>query len=388
VILLWLAASALLSGFLFFASRMALERAVREQLQAHLLVTLDEAQFSNAQNRENDQRALQRMGTEINKALRDLVVSRWYSPLQDCAVQVLRIDDVDIVEQSSGKRIAFSLPRNQIEREVVVGATWTPNWPLAVAVCALLGLLFFAIHWFFPQPLSKVHQRWLAYLLERGYGETRALDILCACDKASLDLSSVQLGVLEQLHDAKNGNFAWALTVAGDARVAALEGNALDWFALGLRGSPADLDGALALANAQESVAIDLTGMTLHLRGINVPVSGTPLFYYAWYATARSQGEGWITNPATNRPDMAAGQELIELMSRFQGHARAINDLERTGLKARTLDQNRSKIKDEIVAVLGEKLGAIYLFETSKHPDGVHTRYRLQADSHCIRIVS
>ena len=74
-------------------------------------------------------------------------------------------------------------------------------------------------------------------------------------------------------------------------------------------------------------------------------------------------------------------------MSRYDGHARAINDLERTGLKARTLDQNRSKIKDEIVAILGEELADAYLFETSKHPDGMHTRYRLRVAAHAIRIV-
>ena len=61
----------------------------------------------------------------------------------------------------------------------------------------------------------------------------------------------------------------------------------------------------------------------------------------------RLRGDGSITNPASNRPDPVLGRDLVELMSRYEGHARAINDLERTGLKARTLDQNRSKIKDD-----------------------------------------
>jgi hypothetical protein len=130
--------------------------------------------------------------------------------------------------------------------------------------------------------------------------------------------------------------------------------------------------------------------MTLQLHGLDVPVSGTPLFYYAWYAMARQQeeGKGWITNPATNRPDPAAGRELIKLMSHYDGHARAINDLERAGLKARTLDQNRSKIKDEIVAVLGEELADAYLFEASKHPNGIQMRYRLRVAAHAIKIVN
>lgn len=386
VVLLWLAGSALLSSTLLFGHRWLLEREVRQQLQAHLLLTLDEAQFSNAQNRENDRRALLRMGTEINAALRDMVVNHWYSPLRDCAVQLWRIDDVDIVDAPAGHRFRLRLPRNQIEREVVVGLACAPNWPLAAAVCGLLGLLFIGIHRRFPRPLSRVHQRWLEYLLERGYSETQALDLLRERDQASLTLNATQLACLEQLHDPSLRNFGWALGVAGDARVAALAGAAGDWLVLGLRRNPEDLQGALALANAGDSVEIDLSRMRLALRGVEIPVSGTPLFYYAWYAMARVQGEGWITNPATNRPDVAAGEELIALMSRFHGHARAINDLERTGLKARTLDQNRSKIKDDIVAVLGEKLAATYLFEASKHPDGVHMRYRLPIGAHCIHL--
>ena len=383
----WLLASALLTAVLFLASRMVLEQAIREQLQAHLLLTLDEAQFGNAQDRENDKRALQRMGSELNAALRDMVVTHWYSPQRDCAVQVERIDDVEVMKAPSGRRIAFSLPRNQIEREVVAGVSCSANKWLAAAVCGLLGLLFIAINIISPQPLSRVHQRWLAWLLERGYGEGQAVELLRGYDKADLDLNPAQLAVLEQLHDPGQGNFAAALAAAGDPRVAALAGDAVEWFVLGLRRNPADPEGALALAYLQDAVVIDLNSMNLQLRGLDVPVSGTPLFYYAWYAMARLQGEGWITNPAANRPDTAAGRELIDLMSRYDGHARAINDLERAGLKARTLDQNRSKIKDEIVAELGEQLAESYLFEASKHPDGLHTRYRLRLQGHRIRII-
>ncbi len=128
--------------------------------------------------------------------------------------------------------------------------------------------------------------------------------------------------------------------------------------------------------------------MKLSIRGLNVPISGTPLFYYAWYAMSRLSGDGWITNPASNRPDPVLGRQLVDLMSRFDGHAKAINDLERTGLKARTLDQNRSKIKDDMVAALGEKLARAYLFEASKHPDGIHMRYRLHVDPRHIHIIT
>ena len=79
--------------------------------------------------------------------------------------------------------------------------------------------------------------------------------------------------------------------------------------------------------------------------------------------------------------------EIAALMSAHGGHGRAINDLEQTGLKARTLDQNRNKIKDEIVAVLGEELATKYLFEADRHEDGIHQRYRLRLDAALIDVI-
>ena len=123
------------------------------------------------------------------------------------------------------------------------------------------------------------------------------------------------------------------------------------------------------------------------MRGLPVPLTGTPLFYYAWYARQRQAGEGWVTNPASNRPDLAVGAQIAALMSAHGGHGRAINDLQQAGLKARTLDQNRNKIKDELVAVLGEALATKYLFEVDRHEDGIHQRYRLRLDSDRIEVL-
>jgi hypothetical protein len=178
-----------------------------------------------------------------------------------------------------------------------------------------------------------------------------------------------------------------ALSLVTDARVAALSVEQAHWLLLGLR-CTGTLEEALKIATAENTPEIDLTRMQLLLRGIPVPVSGTPLFYYAWYAFARLRDDGWITNPASNRPDMTAGEQLAALMLRHHGHARAINDLEQSGLKARTLDQNRSKIKDDIVAVLGDVCAEPFLFDVSKHADGVRLRYRLLAEPALIHIAT
>ena len=386
--LLWLLLAALLTIVLFGASQLVLDAAVKDQLRRHLVLTMEESLFSDTQSRETDREGLQRIGKQVNLALQNLVTDRWFSVQRECVVRLQRIDDVIIDGQSVGRTIRFSVPRNQSEREFDVGLLCSRQWWPVIGVIAFLGLLFFVIHRLIPPPLSKAHRQWINYLLERGYPPEKAFQIIRRYDAARLHLGPTQLLCLEHLHDSDAGNFSQMLDVVTDSRVAVLSEQQIDWLLLALRSEPADLERALELACAQDSVLIDLTQMTLSLRGLDVPMSGTPLFYYAWYAMNKISGDGWITNPATNRPDRVAGVQLVELMSRFGGHAKAINDLEQTGLKARTLDQNRSKIKDDIVAVLGEELSATYLFEATKHPDGLHMQYRLSAAAQSIHIVA
>jgi hypothetical protein len=386
--LIWLLLSIFLAVFVFASSRSVLEDAVQEQVRRHLLLTLDESHFSKASSGASDQAALLRFGQQINTVLQHLVVNRWYSPQKECVVRLQRVDDVIIDDEAMRQDMVFSLPRNQIDREIAIGMSCEPNWLVAVAMAGLLGFFFVGIGFILPPPLSKIHRYWINYLLERGYSGTEAFEFMHRYPESSLAMNAAQLACLEQLHDSGRRNFPSVLKVVTDPRVATLKEAGIDWFLLGLRGDPDRVGGALELATAAESLEINLNEMTLSIRGLSVPIGGTPLFYYAWYAMHRLGGDGWITNPASNRPDPVLGQDLVELMSRYEGHARAINDLERTGLKARTLDQNRSKIKDDIVAALGEKLATAYLFEASRHPDGIHMRYRLHVEPHQIRIIS
>ena len=386
--LLWVLLSMLLALFLFSVSQSAVKGVVQDRVRQHLILTLDESHFGDARDRISDQRALQRIGEKINVDMQNLIIDRWFSAQKNCAVRLQRVDDVLIDSALMHSKLSFSLPRNQIEREVLVGLSCSTNWGLAVGISCLLGLLFLAISILLPPPLSEVQRDWIAYLRERGYGDAAAFEIIHSYGTARLSLSPTQLACLEQLHDSKECNFSWVLEAVTDARVAALNKTEVEWLLLGLRNDPGSLDGALNLASVEDSVVIQLNEMKLSVHGMPVPMSRTHLLYYAWYAMSRVEADGWITNPASNRPDKVVGQELGQLMSRYDGHARAIKDLEQTGLKARTLDQNRSKIKEDLVAVLGESLAGKYLFEASKHSDGVRMRYRLRLESGQIRILS
>jgi hypothetical protein len=152
----------------------------------------------------------------------------------------------------------------------------------------------------------------------------------------------------------------------------------MEWLTLGLRRFGLEsLERALQLAGSEDGVQIDLHAGQIRVHGLPVALGKTPLFYYAWYCRQRLAGDGWLTNPASNRPDREEGRRLAEFMWQYGGHGKAISDLEQAGLKAKTLDQNRSKIKDEMVAALGEVLAARYLFDAEKHPDGIRMRYRI-----------
>lgn len=387
----WLALSILLGWLLFAGAGAHLRHSLQEPLEQHLLLTLEESHFSSSDNSVSDQAALARLAQRINESLDGIAHSRWYAPLARCEVGIAKIDDIDVSPSPVGEAIRLSLPRNQVERNVDIGVSCSRNWLPVVLLCLLLGGAFLALQRTLPRPLSGARRYWVNYLLGRGYGEARALEMVSGIDDGALSLDASQRECLELLHDAAQHNFPAALAVASDPRVAGLAPAQLEWLLLGLRGGPAgragDLDAALALANAPDEVVVDLTRATLTVRGLEIPVGITPLFYYAWYARRRLDGEGWVRNPASNRPDARAGRELAALMSAHGGHARAINDLEQAGLKARTLDQNRSKIKDEMVAVLGESLAMNYLFESEKDAGGPHMKYRIRPGRDRLRLL-
>ncbi|GAB5452325.1 MAG: hypothetical protein Hals2KO_26530 [Halioglobus sp.] len=385
---LWLVCSIVLA----FVLREGASRRLSDQLEAplteHLRGAFDESFFSSDENRVNDNRALARVGAQVNRALQNVVRERWYAPRNACAVQLQQVDGVELAAEPAASRLLLTLPRNGVDREVMVGVSCAANLPILFGASALLGALFLAIYLRLPAPLSATHRRFLNDLLGQDYSPDEAFEVVSAYPEIELQLNESQAGLVERLHQPATRNMVQVLELVTDAGVAALTPDQARWFALGYRLCAADKEAALAFARHPDGVEIDLPGRELRVRGWAVPTSATPLFYYAWYALRRLEGDGWVTNPPSNRPDRAAGSELAQFMARYDGHAKAVRDLEQSGLKARTLDQNRSKIKDELVAVLGEELAAGYLFEARKHADGVQMSYRLALPASCVNVLS
>lgn len=385
---LWLVGSIVLACVLHVGSARRLAAQLEAPLTEHLREAFDESFFSSDENRVNDNRALARVGEQVNRALQNVVRERWYAPRDECAVQLQQIDGVQLAAEPAASLLPLTLPRNGVDRKVMVGVSCTANLPILFGASALLGALFLAICLRLPAPLSATHRRLLNDLLGQDYSPDEAFEIVSTYSEVDLQLNESQASLVEGLHQPASRNMAQVLQLVTDAGVASLTPDQARWFALGYRLCAADKDAALAFARHPDGVEIDLPGRELRVRGRAVPTSATPLFYYAWYALRRVQGDGWVTNPPSNRPDRGAGAELAQFMARYDGHAKAVRDLEQSGLKARTLDQNRSKIKDELVAVLGEELAAGYLFEARKHEDGVQMSYRLALPASCVSVLS
>ncbi len=167
----------------------------------------------------------------------------------------------------------------------------------------------------------------------------------------------------------------------------------LSWLRLGIKRHGYTLPGlrqALSIALAPASIRFDHQTHAVCIHGVTLPLPKTPYFYYAWYAGLRvddSDARGWVLNPATDRPDRVSAVPLIELMVSAGGHQKAINDLSEHGLRAKILDQNRNKVKDELCRELGDALAADYLFESERDTRTARYRYRLTCSPARIKIV-
>lgn len=158
-----------------------------------------------------------------------------------------------------------------------------------------------------------------------------------------------------------------------------LSGTPLKWYQLACKTYPKSK--AKQIATSNNTLVFSPAHHELSIHGMPITLSKTPYFYYLWYAQRRlaaSVPGGWHLNPSQLQADTRSAQELIALMRCFKGHTKAINDLESNDLRAKTLDRNRNKIKEELTAVLGEELAADYLFDAERDPRTNRFKYRLK----------
>jgi|GEM_PF-6220927 len=156
-----------------------------------------------------------------------------------------------------------------------------------------------------------------------------------------------------------------------------------------LKQEPWNWPDAIKAAFSSNKLIIDANKHSIIINNTQVILTKTPFFYYLWYAYRRVNDErnGWFVNPSAEKGNHDEAKVLIKLMEDHGGHSRAINDLEKYGIRAKTLDQNRNKIKDCMTTILGEDLAENFLFESKRDFNTGRYSYRLALKADKINII-
>jgi hypothetical protein len=374
---LWLIVVMVSGALIHHASKSRLA-AAESPVKSHLKYSLHEFLFDDELGRNKDEHSIQHVGGLLNISLVGLIQGHWFTSFNTCDVVLTQVDGVPIANDSEADRLLqTSIVRNHIARPTELALRCDYRATPIIVMAVLLAGVFIALYRLMPAPLSNHQLDWLSYLRSRGYGKRQASELVEQSRYCNKELSADQQHRLEALHRPEKRNFRQALEAACDPRIEELDASQLAWLAEVLAADQADLDQALAQVTGPEVVEINLPEKQLRIRGREVEMSNTSFLYYAWYAQKRLEGEGWLVNPQSNRPNLEEGKALAEFMWKYGGHGRSIGDLEDEGLKARVLDQNRSKIKEELSQALGETLADAYLFESGKDDATGRMRYRL-----------
>lgn len=292
--------------------------------------------------------------------------------LGHCEAQVESIGAVAVFESLSS---VIDIRWHHEDQRLQAGLTLVcePRWGAILIQRSLLGMVCFALLLGLPAPMSRHQRAWYGRLKSDGYRHREARQLSAPLNHVSVE----QLALLEQLTEHLDRPFTELRDLALDERAASMDETQRAWFIRSLQLFEFDVERAWSTALTPNALVFDLPAGEVRLRGVAVSLPPTPLLYYFWYAQKRLAGDGWFANPPSNRPDLTEGRKLAALMADHRGHTKAINDLRQNGLRSKTLDQNRNRIKDELVSVLGETLAEPYLFVSERSMAHVQSRYRL-----------
>lgn len=247
------------------------------------------------------------------------------------------------------------------------------NWFIYFILCSTLSLLIFS---FWPTPYSHRQQQWL---LQTSNTLNRSQQI--EFNKFIDALTSPQYQWLETHITKKQWQTSALLNCIKHNNFRLLDSEQLFWLDIAFSQSD-NLDDAIAIAKHDDNLIFELKEKVIFVHGLKIKLPITPFFYYYWYASKRlqDQHQGWLLNPASTKPDRQLGEELAKLMSEYGGSTRAINDLLENGLTPKKLDQNRNRIKDELISLLGETHAETYLFSSKRDLKTTRFSYRLTID--------
>jgi len=379
----WLGLMLVFSGLAYWQARASAARDFAAALQATLPGKLDQALRYGFSEADLPERVVQ----NINADLSTLRPAGAMPFIKQCRAQVVRLmgeAPPGFRAGTGGSAVTFRVPWLLGERQQYTdfALDCDTRWPLLFGTQSLLAAVVTFLLALLPVPVSATCLRELQALRETGMPAAEALPVARQLQK----LGTVQRDLYIRLQQDFHGRLPALLDWLQQPSLAGLDATQVQWLHKAYACSGGDLTTAAAVAASPAQLEFFPEGNRVRVHGLEVPLAKTPFFYYLWYARLRRGGDGWQLNPAVNRPDRDVADELVALMEAGGGHAKAINDLRENGLRAKTLDQNRNKIKDELIAALGEDLAERYLFQAERDPKSSRYRYRLALDGAAILI--
>lgn len=384
-------ATALLTVFIVWQALNTLSEDLRVQIDQRLPKAIVEASVNLYDYHRLNDLLAQRINTDLSK----LAPQNLLSPLTQCRARVLQLRGNPYTEAlqpgAVDRHVLLDWQLGEQQESLTLGLDCKVNWPVALSLPFGLAMLALFIAAQILPPLPQGQRQIFDGLIASGISRDRALEL----SRQQRLYSPTKQQALKMLLEQGCEPLEALRSVSGRQLESA---DCLQWLELGLELLPGQCAAALDIAEAPPHLHFDTRQMRAWAHGIEISLPATPYFYYLWYARRRSAGhryphppgdnEGWFVNPPSNRPDHDSAKELSELMESLGGHQKAINDLQEKGLRAKTLDQNRSKIKDEVTRLLGEQLAAPYLFELERDHRTARSKYRLAIAPQNIRIDS
>lgn len=322
----------------------------RLDLQTELAGQLPERLAEALRYSVDDREVLTYLNQQINDDLANIRIQGMIPLLQSCRSGLIRLSQQtpqDPPIESRLRIISVDWSRGDDVDQAEFTLDCKINAQLLIGINTALALVLISLWSQLPAPLGTNQQKIQAILLQQGYQPSVVRQILQ--DPAAQSL-------LQQIDNP--------------------------WLILALRqmcSTQITLTEARAIVEAAPVIHFHHHAHRVVIHGVHIALPKTPYFYFAWYAMQRKHNtlDGWILNPAIDRPDRRQAVALISLMEKFGGHQKAINDLKEHGLRSKLLDQNRNKIKEELNAVLGEELAGSFLFETRRDARSSRYFYRL-----------
>ncbi|WP_438865587.1 hypothetical protein [Neptunicella sp.] len=355
---------------------MTVNQSLSQNLQQQLPTKLQNAlYYSN-----NDGPIIQLIQHNINRDLTNLNIQNKIPVFNQCHARVTELM-ADPQKKSEFGQVSIEWALGKLQKQTFITFSCDTNWTVTTLYPSGFAALLLILAYLMPVPLSangqNLKQKLLAHLSHKQahYWARRLQQAHKTQQLLFIHLLSEHLGNLTAL-------FNWTL----QSPIATLTENQLDWFMLANKKFDYTKQQALTVALSPDKLNFTDTPGQVVLHGLPLKLMKTPYFYYLWYACLRCQGDGWQLNPPVNRTDRIGAEMLIELMRNAGGHSKAINDLVEQGLRAKILDQNRNKLKAELISLLGESLAENYLFDTERDLKSGRYRYRLKLNPDTISL--